>query len=144
MGQLSAARYRGGRRSRGSRDDRRPRQCEQPANLARLGHSHRDRHRVCPGGGLPLGIPGPDKPQGLYGDLGGRGRSGCDLVVAVFYTAEVELSALTGAGIATLLLVGLNRLGILRLAPYLFLGAALGGVVLLSGITRRSRASHLP
>jgi len=56
------------------------------------------------------------------------------LVIAVFYTAELNLAALGGAGVATLLLVGLNRLKIVRLAPYLVLGAALWWLVLLSGV----------
>lgn len=56
------------------------------------------------------------------------------LVIAVFYTAELNLAALAGAGVATLLLIGLNRLKIARLAPYLVLGAALWWLVLLSGI----------
>ena len=56
------------------------------------------------------------------------------LVIAVFYTAELNLAALGGAGAATLLLIGLNRLKIARLAPYLALGAALWWLVLLSGI----------
>ncbi len=56
------------------------------------------------------------------------------LVIAVFYTAELNLAALVGAGVATLLLIGLNRLKIVRLAPYLALGAALWWLVLLSGI----------
>jgi Na+:H+ antiporter, NhaA family len=56
------------------------------------------------------------------------------LVIAVFYTAELNLAALGGAGLATLLLIGLNRLKIARLAPYLVLGAALWWLVLLSGV----------
>jgi len=56
------------------------------------------------------------------------------LVIAVFYTAEINLAALMGAVIATLLLAGLNRLKVTRLAPYLVLGAALWWLVLLSGI----------
>ena len=56
------------------------------------------------------------------------------LVIAVFYTAELNLAALAGAGVATLLLIGLNRLKITRLAPYLALGAALWWLVLLSGV----------
>lgn len=56
------------------------------------------------------------------------------LVIAVFYTADLNLAALSGAGVATLLLIGLNRLKIARLAPYLALGAALWWLVLLSGI----------
>jgi Na+:H+ antiporter, NhaA family len=56
------------------------------------------------------------------------------LVIAVFYTAQIDLFALLGAGLATLLLISLNRLKIPRLAPYLFLGAALWWLVLLSGV----------
>lgn len=56
------------------------------------------------------------------------------LVIAVFYTAELNLAALAGAAVATLLLIGLNRLKVMRLAPYLMLGAALWWLVLLSGV----------
>ena len=56
------------------------------------------------------------------------------LVIAVFYTAELNLAALGGAVVATLLLIGLNRLKITRLAPYLLVGAALWWLVLLSGV----------
>ncbi len=56
------------------------------------------------------------------------------LVIAIFYTAEINLPALGGAGLATVLLIGLNRLKVLRLAPYLVLGAALWWLVLLSGV----------
>jgi len=56
------------------------------------------------------------------------------LVIAVFYTAELNLAALGGAGVATLLLIGLNRLKIVRLAPYLVLGVALWWLMLLSGV----------
>ncbi len=56
------------------------------------------------------------------------------LVIAVFYTAKIDLAALGGAALAVLLLVGLNRLKVTRLAPYLVLGAALWWLVLLSGV----------
>jgi NhaA family Na+:H+ antiporter len=56
------------------------------------------------------------------------------LVIAVFYTAKVDVVALCGAGIVCLLLLGLNRLKVVRLAPYLVLGLALWWLVLLSGI----------
>ncbi len=56
------------------------------------------------------------------------------LVIAVFYTAELNVAALGGAGLATALLIGLNRLRIAHLAPYLVLGAALWWLVLLSGV----------
>jgi len=56
------------------------------------------------------------------------------LVIAVFYTAKVNVVALCGAGVVCLLLLGLNRLRVARLAPYLVLGLALWWLVLLSGI----------
>ncbi|MFN9928760.1 MAG: Na+/H+ antiporter NhaA [Phenylobacterium sp.] len=56
------------------------------------------------------------------------------LMIAVFYTAEINLPAIAGAGVTTLLLVALNRLKVLRLAPYVVLGAALWWLVLLSGV----------
>ena len=56
------------------------------------------------------------------------------LVIAVFYTAELNIAALGGAAVVTLLLVMLTRLKIARLAPYLVLGAALWWLVLLSGV----------
>lgn len=56
------------------------------------------------------------------------------LVIAVFYTADLNLAALSGAAVATALLIGLNRLKVTRLAPYLALGAVLWWLVLLSGV----------
>ncbi len=56
------------------------------------------------------------------------------LIIAVFYTAKLNVVALCGAGVVCLLLVGLNRLKFVRLAPYLTLGLALWWLVLLSGI----------
>ncbi|OYX03882.1 MAG: Na+/H+ antiporter NhaA [Caulobacter vibrioides] len=56
------------------------------------------------------------------------------LVIAVFYTAELNTAALAGAGIVTLVLVGFNRLKLKRLAPYLVMGVALWWLVLLSGV----------
>jgi NhaA family Na+:H+ antiporter len=56
------------------------------------------------------------------------------LVIAVFYTAKINVLALAGAAMVALLLASLNRLKVVRLAPYLALGAVLWGLVLLSGI----------
>lgn len=56
------------------------------------------------------------------------------LVIAVFYTAEINIAALAGAVLATALLVALNRLKVSRVAPYLVLGAALWWLFLLSGV----------
>lgn len=56
------------------------------------------------------------------------------LVIAVFYTAELNTAALAGAAIVTLVLIGFNRLKVKRLAPYLMMGVALWWLVLLSGV----------
>jgi len=56
------------------------------------------------------------------------------VIIALFYTAELHLLALTGAGAVLLLLIVLNRLKVLSLWPYLLLGAALWVLVLQSGI----------
>ena len=56
------------------------------------------------------------------------------LIIAVFYTADLNTTALAGAGVVTLVLVGFNRLKVRRLAPYLVLGVVLWGLVLLSGV----------
>jgi NhaA family Na+:H+ antiporter len=56
------------------------------------------------------------------------------LVIAVFYTTELNFVALGAAAVALLLLIGLNRLKVARLAPYLVLGAVLWWLVLLSGV----------
>jgi len=56
------------------------------------------------------------------------------LIIAVFYTAELNLAALAGAALATAVLVGLNLLKVRRIAAYLVVGAALWWMVLLSGV----------
>ena len=50
---------------------------------------------------------------------------GAVLVIAVFYSAAIVWSALAGAGLTLLVLIGFNVIGVRRLGPYL-----LGGVVL--------------
>lgn len=56
------------------------------------------------------------------------------LVIAVFYTAELNLMALAGAAVATGVLVGLNRLRVQRLWPFMLVGGVLWWLVLQSGI----------
>ncbi|AAK22437.1 Na+/H+ antiporter NhaA [Caulobacter vibrioides] len=56
------------------------------------------------------------------------------LIIAVFYTAELNTAALMGAALVTLVLLGFNRLKVKRLAPYLVMGVALWWLVLLSGV----------
>lgn len=59
---------------------------------------------------------------------------GAVLVIALFYTAELNLDALLGAGVALLLLIVLNRGGIRRPLPYWIVGVALWYLVLVSGV----------
>lgn len=56
------------------------------------------------------------------------------VIIALFYTEQLHLLYLAGAGAVLLVLVTLNRLKILSLWPYLLLGAVLWFLVLKSGI----------
>jgi NhaA family Na+:H+ antiporter len=59
---------------------------------------------------------------------------GAVLVIAVFYTANLNLHALLAAGAALLVLMLLNRGGIRQPLPYWIVGTVLWYLVLLSGI----------
>ena len=59
---------------------------------------------------------------------------GAVLIIAVFYTADLQVWALGGAAVVLLALVALNRMGVRSLTPYLLLGAALWVLVLQSGV----------
>jgi NhaA family Na+:H+ antiporter len=56
------------------------------------------------------------------------------VIIALFYTEQLHLIALAGAGGALLALVALNRLKVVTLWPYMLLGAVLWFLVLKSGI----------
>lgn len=56
------------------------------------------------------------------------------VIIAVFYTAEVHLMALAGAGAALALLIVFNRLKVQALWPYLLVGLGLWWCVLESGV----------
>ncbi|CAA9535505.1 MAG: Na+/H+ antiporter NhaA type [uncultured Thermomicrobiales bacterium] len=56
------------------------------------------------------------------------------LVIAVFYTASVDVGALAGAAVVLALLVAANRLGVRALWVYALLGVALWAAVFASGI----------
>ena len=56
------------------------------------------------------------------------------LIIAVFYTADLAITYLALAGLTLAGLVALNRLGVVRLLPYLVLGAVLWFLVLKSGV----------
>lgn len=59
---------------------------------------------------------------------------GAVLLIALFYTTDLNLYALLGASAVTAILVVLNRTGVRILSPYLILGIGLWYLVLLSGI----------
>ncbi|MBX8844506.1 Na+/H+ antiporter NhaA [Sphingomonas melonis] len=59
---------------------------------------------------------------------------GAVLIIALFYTAGLSLPDLAGAGVALVVLVGLNRLKVRRLTPYALVGLVLWVLVLRSGI----------
>ncbi|WP_325100986.1 MULTISPECIES: Na+/H+ antiporter NhaA [unclassified Pseudomonas] len=59
---------------------------------------------------------------------------GAIIIIALFYSAALSTLALTLAGVCLLTLLGMNRLGVRRLAPYLLVGLVLWVCVLKSGI----------
>lgn len=59
---------------------------------------------------------------------------GAVLIIAIFYTSGLSLPYLAGAAAVLAVLIALNRAGVLRLLPYLLLGAALWFLVLKSGV----------
>ncbi len=59
---------------------------------------------------------------------------GAVIIIALFYTADLNVMALGGAAGVIVLLVALNRTGVKHLAPYLVLGVALWYLVFLSGV----------
>jgi NhaA family Na+:H+ antiporter len=59
---------------------------------------------------------------------------GAVLIIALFYTSDLSLPMLAAAAAAVALLVGFNRTGVRRLAPYLVVGGALWFFVLKSGV----------
>ncbi len=82
---------------------------------------------------------------------------GAVLVIALFYTAKISVTALLVAGIFVLALALLNRLGVTRVFPYVLLGvplwvavlksgvhATLAGVVVAAFIPLRTRTEHSP
>jgi len=59
---------------------------------------------------------------------------GAVIIIALFYTSNLSVFYLALAGVTVAVLIGMNRRGIVRLAPYLLLGALLWFLVLQSGI----------
>jgi NhaA family Na+:H+ antiporter len=59
---------------------------------------------------------------------------GAVLIIAAFYTTDLNGPMLAGAGAVVAALFGLNRAGVTRLTPYLLLGGVLWILVLKSGL----------
>ncbi|MFA6965039.1 Na+/H+ antiporter NhaA [Bosea sp. (in: a-proteobacteria)] len=59
---------------------------------------------------------------------------GAVIIIAIFYTAQLNVYALLGALLVLMILQGIKHFGYHRLPPYLFFGAILWVLVLLSGI----------
>lgn len=59
---------------------------------------------------------------------------GAVLIIAFFYTSDLAVWALAGAGVALAALIALNRLKVTMLAPYLVVGAVLWWLTLQSGV----------
>ena len=59
---------------------------------------------------------------------------GAVVVIALFYTSDLNLLALAAAAVVLSILFGMNRLKVMMLWPYLVLGAVLWLLVFLSGI----------
>jgi NhaA family Na+:H+ antiporter len=59
---------------------------------------------------------------------------GAVLIIAVFYTADLNLWPLGGAALVLVALIALNRLGVTRLGAYVVLGLALWWFFLQSGV----------
>ena len=59
---------------------------------------------------------------------------GAVVIIALFYTAELNLIALASAGGIWLIMLALNRFGVMRLWPYLILAVLLWYMTLLSGV----------
>jgi NhaA family Na+:H+ antiporter len=59
---------------------------------------------------------------------------GAIVIIALFYTSDLSLTALALAGLAVAVLLGLNRFGVVRIAPYVLAGTVLWLCVLKSGV----------
>ncbi len=59
---------------------------------------------------------------------------GAIIVIAVFYSADLSGAALAGAGACLVALIAMNRLGVIKLGPYLIIGLILWVCVLKSGV----------
>jgi NhaA family Na+:H+ antiporter len=84
-----------------------------------------------------LSLFGPRVPLGLkvyLMTLAVLDDLGAILIIAFFYTSSLSVPALVGAGVALVVLILLNRLGVMRIAPYILVGTVLWVCVLKSGV----------
>lgn len=80
------------------------------------------------GARVPLGLKVFLAALAIVDDLGAV------LVIALFYTATIHLTALAGAGVCLAILFVLNRIRVGALLPYIVVGVALWLFVLKSGV----------
>lgn len=59
---------------------------------------------------------------------------GAIMIIAVFYSSELSVNALTLSMLAFVVAVALNRMGVQRIAPYLIIGVFMWVMVLKSGV----------
>jgi NhaA family Na+:H+ antiporter len=59
---------------------------------------------------------------------------GAIIVIALFYSADLSGASLAGAGACLIALIAMNRLGVIKLGPYLIVGLILWVCVLKSGV----------
>ncbi len=80
------------------------------------------------GARVPLGLKVFLMTLAVLDDLGAI------VIIALFYSGKLSMTALVGAAVAVIALVTLNRCGVTRLAAYMLVGALLWLCVLKSGV----------
>jgi NhaA family Na+:H+ antiporter len=99
-----------------------------------LGDSGRNRHRLRSRGHGAAGQAGTDQPQGLLLALAIMDDLGVIIIIALFYTQQLSLTALAIGVVATLTLLWMNRRGEDRIGLYMLVGLVLWVAVLKSGV----------
>lgn len=59
---------------------------------------------------------------------------GAIIVIALFYSADLSTASLAGSGACLIALIAMNRLGVVKLGPYMIIGLILWVCVLKSGV----------
>ena len=99
-----------------------------------MGHSYGYRYCICAGCSFSAWTKGAGVLKVFLAALAIIDDLGAVVVIALFYTAELNFVALGGSGLAVAALFFLNRFGVARLWVYLLLGVALWVLVLRSGV----------